>query len=137
MGRPIDSMYFGDPAAGGSQLTVKFGATPTNGYIIKQIGSRRYRCTDDGTTTVEDCTLSVDAPVAGTCNILVGGALVSKLTAHRATLTDGTSVPWTDADLADAVVLATTAKSEPKPEPKEEVKKSPKKSYFKKSKKED
>jgi len=133
MGRPIDSMYFGDPAAGGSQLTVKFGATPTNGYIIKQIGSRRFRCTDDGTTTVEDCTLSVDAPVAGTCNILVGGALVSKLTAHRATLTDGTSVPWTDADLADAVVLATTAKSEPKAEVKE-VKKSTKKPYSKKVK---
>ena len=139
MGRPIDGKFFGDPALSGSQLEVTFGALATAGWIMKQKGSNRFRCTDDGTTTIEDCILSVDAPVAGTCNILVGGNLVSKLTAHRATTVDSSgnvvSVPWTDADLADAVVLSAKIEEKPKPKakskPKQEKQES---SFFSKSK---
>ena len=128
MGRPIDSQYFGDPAQTGSQLEVTYSGGA--GYIIKQVGSRRFRCTLDG-IAYEDCILSVDPVVAGTCNILVGGQLVSKLTAHRATLTDGTSVPWTDADLADTVpILIASTETETKPKVVKKPKVEKKKSFF-------
>ena len=143
MGRPLKDMFFGDPAQPGSQLKVTFGALATAGWIMKQVGSRRYRCTDG--TLVEDCELSLITPtVAGTCNITIGGNLVSKLTAHRATIVvdasgNVSSVPWTDADLADAVVLV-RSQAKPKPvkakaEKPKETKSDEKSSFFKKKSK--
>jgi len=61
MGRPINKKYFG---ATGSATTphipvrFKSGGTVYEGYILKQEGARRFKCsTDDGTTAIEFCKL--------------------------------------------------------------------------------
>ena len=59
MGRPLNKRYFGEPTAGGNEIKVRFRATgqaEANGWIVKQLGSKKFRCTD-GTNT-EDCTLA-------------------------------------------------------------------------------
>jgi hypothetical protein len=71
MGRPINKRYFG--VTGGDGATVftptgpnipirfKTGGVVYEGYILKQVGSRRFKCsTDDGTTAVAIC-VTVDA----------------------------------------------------------------------------
>jgi hypothetical protein len=62
MGRPVNKRYFG---ATGSATTphipirFKSGGTVYEGFIVKQVGSRRFQCsTDDGTTAVEKCLLT-------------------------------------------------------------------------------
>ena len=57
MGRPLNKRYFGTPTAGGNEIKVQFynGTTSAAGWIVKQLGSKKFRCTD-GTNT-KDCTL--------------------------------------------------------------------------------
>ena len=75
--------------------------------IKKQVSGRRYKVTDGTLTGTVKLTGSL-ADAAGECSILATDAagdtyFVTKLTAHRATLTrgtgtvyaDGASVPWT------------------------------------------
>jgi hypothetical protein len=68
MGRPINKRYFGATGTGttqadGANIPIRFktGGTVYEGYIVKQVGSRRFKCsTDDGTTAVAIC-VTVDA----------------------------------------------------------------------------
>lgn len=68
MGRPINKRYFGTTGTGtgtglltGNNLPIRFksGGTVYEGFIVKQVGSRRFKCsTDDGTTAVAKCLLT-------------------------------------------------------------------------------
>jgi hypothetical protein len=68
MGRPINKKYFGATGSGttqadGANIPIRFktGGTVYEGFIVKQVGSRRFKCsTDDGTTAVAIC-VTVDA----------------------------------------------------------------------------
>ena len=58
MGRPLNKRFFGEPTADGNEIKVRFRATgevEANGWIVKQLGSKKFRCYD-GTNTM-DCTL--------------------------------------------------------------------------------
>ena len=102
MGRPLNKKYFGTPTAGGNEIKVQFwnGSASANGWIVKQLGSKKFRCTD-GTAT-EDCVL-VDADsadiTAGQMTITVlddtGTARqVTKISGKRVTLDTGASIAW-------------------------------------------
>ena len=68
MGRPINKRYFGTTGTGtgtglltGNNLPIRFnsGGTVYEGFIVKQVGSRRFKCsTDNGTTAVAICLLT-------------------------------------------------------------------------------
>lgn len=68
MGRPLNKRYFGATGTGtgtglltGNNLPIRFksGGTVYEGFIVKQVGSRRFKCsTDDGTTAVAKCLLT-------------------------------------------------------------------------------
>lgn len=63
MGRPINKRYFGALGSGtdqtdGANIPIRFktGGTVYEGYIVKQVGSRRFKCiTTDGTTATATC----------------------------------------------------------------------------------
>ena len=104
MGRPINKRFFGEPTADGNEIKVRFratGETEANGWIVKQLGSKKFRCTD-GTNT-EDCTLADKAQgtlAAGDMTITVkddGGTArqVTKIAGRKVTLDSGTSIAWT------------------------------------------
>jgi len=108
MGRPLNKRYFGTPTAGGNEIKVQFhnGTASVNGWIVKQLGSKKFRCTD-GTAT-EDCVL-VDkasaAVAAGEMTITVkdeGGTArqVTKIAGRKVTLDTGASIAWNMSDSA-------------------------------------
>jgi hypothetical protein len=103
MGRPINKRFFGEPAAGGNEIKVRFratGETEANGWIVKQLGSKKFRCTDG--TDVEDCTLADKAQgtlAAGDMTITVkddGGTArqVTKIAGRMVTLDTGARIAW-------------------------------------------
>ena len=108
MGRPLNKRFFGEPTAGGSEIKVQFynGTASVNGWIVKQLGSKKFRCTDG--TEVEDCFLvdksaadgSTPAAVtAGEMTITVkddAGAFkqVTKISGKKVTLDTGTTISW-------------------------------------------
>jgi hypothetical protein len=107
MGRPINKRFFGTPTAGGNEIKVRFRATgeaETNGWIVKQLGSKKFRCTD-GTDT-EDCTLADKAQgtlAVGDMTITVkddGGTArqVTKIAGRKVTLDTGESIAWNFSD---------------------------------------
>jgi hypothetical protein len=51
MGRPLNPRYFGPPTAGGSEIKCDFynGSAVTEGYIVKQLGSKKFRVAAIGT----------------------------------------------------------------------------------------
>ena len=107
MGRPLNKRYFGEPTAGGNEIKVRFRATgqaEANGWIVKQLGSKKFRCTDG--TAVKDCVL-VDkasaAIAAGEMSIVVkddGGTArqVTKIAGRKVTLDTGASIAWNMSD---------------------------------------
>jgi hypothetical protein len=106
MGRPLNKRYFGTPTAGGNEIKVQFhnGTASVNGWIVKQLGSKKFRCTY-GTET-EDCVL-VDkasaAVAAGEMTITVkddGGTArqVTKIAGRKVTLDTGASIAWNMSD---------------------------------------
>lgn len=110
MGRPLHKRNFGaagvGPTAGGNEIKVQFhnGTASANGWIVKQLGSKKFRCTD-GTNT-EDCVL-VDkasaAIAAGEMTITVkddGGTArqVTKIAGRKVTLDTGASIAWNMSD---------------------------------------
>ena len=114
MGRPINKRFFGEPTADGNEIKVRFRATgeaEANGWIVKQLGSKKFRCYD-GTNTM-DCTLVDKAQgtlVAGEMTITVkddGGTArqVTKIAGRKVTLDTGTSIAWSFDDY-DAVAGA-------------------------------
>jgi hypothetical protein len=106
MGRPLNKRYFGPPTAGGNEIKVQFhnGTGSVNGWIVKQLGSKKFRCTD-GTAT-EDCVL-VDkasaAVAAGEMTITVlddagNPKQVTKIAGRKVTLDTGESIAWNFSD---------------------------------------
>lgn len=51
MGRPLNKKYFGPPTAGGSEIKCDFydGSSVVEGYIVKQLGSKKFRVAAIGT----------------------------------------------------------------------------------------
>ena len=108
MGRPLNKRFFGTPTAGGSEIKVQFhnGTASVNGWIVKQLGSKKFRCTDG--TAVKDCFLvdksaadgSTPAAVtAGEMTITVkddAGALkqVTKIAGRKVTIDTGETIAW-------------------------------------------
>ena len=109
MGRPLNKRFFGAPTAGGSEIKVQFhnGTKSVNGYIVKQLGSKKFRCTDGVATT--DCLLvdkAAGAIAAGEMSIVVkddAGAVkqVTKISAKKVTLDTGTTIAWNFSDATD------------------------------------
>lgn len=102
MGRPLNKRYFGEPTIEGKEIKVQFfnGTASVNGWIVKQLGSKRFRCTD-GTLT-EDCVLVNKASTAittGEMSISVkddAGTVeqVVKISGHKVTTGAGQVLPW-------------------------------------------
>jgi hypothetical protein len=102
MGRPLNKRYFGPPTAGGDEIKVQFhnGTGSVNGWIVKQLGSKKFRCTD-GTAT-RDCFLvnkdSADVLADEMTITVLDGATpkqVTKITAHLAQLEGtGNKIKW-------------------------------------------
>jgi hypothetical protein len=108
MGRPLNKRYFGTPTAGGSEIKVQFhnGTASVNGWIVKQLGSKKFRCTDG--TAVKDCFLvdksaaDGDTPAAVTAGEMTitvkddAGALkqVTKIAGRKVTIDTGETIAW-------------------------------------------
>jgi hypothetical protein len=115
MGRPLNKRYFGTPTDDGNEIKVQFynGAGSVNGWIVKQLGSKKFRCTD-GTAT-RDCFLVDKASGALTAEEMTitvlddGGTprQVTKIAGRKVTLDTGASIPWnfTDSTIDDAVEM--------------------------------
>ena len=104
MGRPINKRHFGTPDSG-SDFKVRFRATgqsEANGWIVKQVGSKRFKCTngthteicalvdkDQGSLAVGEMTISIKD--SADSNAI---KRVTKITGKRVTLSGGTQVPW-------------------------------------------
>ena len=109
MGRPLNKRYFGTPTVGGNEIKVQFfnGTASVNGWIVKQLGSKKFRCTD-GTAT-KDCILVDKASgdvLAGemTITVLDDAAVarqVTKIAGRKVTLDTGVSIAW---NFSDSVV---------------------------------
>ena len=97
MGRPINKRYFGTPTAGGNEIKVQFhnGTASVNGWIVKQLGSKKFRVEEIETAGLFDCTLKTGvlpaALTSGQMSISVQGSDsetygVSKITGRKVTL---------------------------------------------------
>ena len=67
MGRPLNKRYFGATGTGtgtglltGNNLPIRFktGGTVIEGFISKQVGSRRFLCSNDASSTTAVCLLT-------------------------------------------------------------------------------
>ena len=119
MGRPINKRYFGvagtGPTASGNEIKVNFhnGSGVKEGYIVKQLGSKKFRVEEIETAGTFDCTLKTGVlPAAlssGEMSISVQGVDsetygVSKIAGRKVTVAqpsatgsnalDGTSIRW-------------------------------------------
>ena len=116
MGRPINKRFFGPATAGGNEIKVDFynGAAVVEGYIVKQLGSKKFRVAAIGTpATTYDRFLTtgkLPATLTGTeMAISVKGDDgetygVSKISGRKATIVapsatganalDGQSIAW-------------------------------------------
>ena len=84
MGRPLNKRLFGvegtGPTASGNEIKVNFhnGSAVKEGYIVKQLGSKKFRVEEIGTAGTFDCTLKTGvlpaALSAGEMSISVQGA---------------------------------------------------------------
>ena len=110
MGRPLNKRNFGIPTAAGNEIKVRFRATgqaEANGWIVKQLGSKKFRCTDG--TNIEDCTLADKAQ--GTLAVAdmtitvkddAGTARqVTKISGRMVTLDSGDKIAWNFSDATD------------------------------------
>ena len=123
MGRPLSKRLFGPPTAAGNEIKVNFhnDTAVKEGYIVKQVGSKKFVCEEIETAGEFTCTLTTGklpaALAAGEMAIsfkMDDGETytVSKIAGRKVTLSapsatgtnlyDGKSVPWNFvADLAD------------------------------------
>ena len=109
MGRPLNKKFFGAPTANGNEIKCAFhnGTASVNGYIVKQLGSKKFRCTDG--VVEKDCFLTnaaAAALTAGQMSIVVkdDAAAVKQVTkiSGRKLTTEGTaSITWNFSAAAD------------------------------------
>ena len=102
MGRPLNKRFFGAPTAGGSEIKVQFhnGTSSVNGYIVKQLGSKKFRCTDG--VIEKDCFLvdkAAAAIAAGEMSIVIkddGGTVrqVNKIAGRKMTMDTNATIGW-------------------------------------------
>ena len=115
MGRPLNKRLFGTPTAAGSEIKINFhnDTAVKEGYIVKQVGSKKFVCEEIGTPGQFTCTLTTGKLPAA----LAAGEMaisfkmddeetytVSKIAGRKVTLSapsatgsnayDGKSVPW-------------------------------------------
>lgn len=105
MGRPINKRYFGT-SADDAEIKVQFndGTGSVDGYIVKQLGSRRFRCTDGAKTA--DCRLvdkAAGSLLEGEMSISVRddtGTVkqVTKISGRKVTVDTGESIKWNFSD---------------------------------------
>ena len=124
MGRPVNKRWFGATGSGtgtglftGNNLPIRFklGGVVYEGYILKQVGSSRYKVsTDDGTTAVGRAVLknavtpasNGDAALVGLYN---GQAVpIRRLYQHRAKDFNGRYFKWTLSDDSTETLLILT-----------------------------
>lgn len=120
MGRPLNKRFFGTPTAGGNEIKVQFhnGTASVPGWIVKQLGSKKFRCTD-GTATV-DCVLSTkDAGTLDDSHALVPGLAemsitvddggtarqVTKISGRKVTMENGAVISWDFTGTGDTVAI--------------------------------
>lgn len=119
MGRPLNKRLFGaagvGPTAAGNEIKVNFhnNAAVKEGYIVKQVGSKKFVCEEIETPGLFTCTLTTGklpaALLAGEMSISfkmddAETYTVSKIAGRKVTLSapsgtganayDGKSVPW-------------------------------------------
>ena len=128
MGRPLNKRYFGTTGTGtgtglltGNNLPIRFktGGTVYEGFIVKQVGSRRFKCsTDDGTTAVAKCLLTAGTnsdPVNNGDAVLLGllngsqPISIRELTNRIAIDFSSNRYKWTLADDSTETLLILTA----------------------------
>jgi hypothetical protein len=95
MGRPLNKRNFVDATG----IDVKFGASGTLGWIVKQLGSKEFRCAANGNdgSTYEDCKLVWDATANAANEVsieLYTGVFVKKIAGRKLTATDGQVYKW-------------------------------------------
>ena len=104
MGRPINKRHFGTPDSG-SDFKVRFRATgesEANGWIVKQVGSKRFKCTDGTDTEVcalvdkDQGSLAVGEMTISIKDSADSNAIkqVTKITGRRVTVTGGAQLAW-------------------------------------------
>jgi len=117
MGRPINKKFFGTPTAAGKEIKVDFWGTASvlQGYIVKQLGSKKFRVAALGTggtptydrfltwgklpsaLTGTEMSISVKADDGETynCKKIAGRKMtVIAPTATGSNVYDGKSIPW-------------------------------------------
>ena len=117
MGRPINKKFFGTPTAAGKEIKVDFWGTASvvQGYIVKQLGSKKFRVAALGTggtptydrfltwgklpaaLTGTEMSISVKADDGETynCKKIAGRKMtVIAPTATGLNAYDGKSIPW-------------------------------------------
>ena len=102
MGRPLNKRFFGAPTAAGNEIKVQFhnGTASVNGYIVKQLGSKKFRCTDG--VIEKDCFLTDVAGTdltAGQMSIVIkddGNVIrqVTKITGRQLVTDSGSKLGW-------------------------------------------
>lgn len=112
MGRPLNKRFFGEPTAAGNEIKVQFynGTSSVPGWIVKQLGSKKFRCTD-GTATA-DCFLTdaaAAALTAGQMSITVDdggtGRQVTKIAGRKVTMDNGSQINWDFTGTGDVVEM--------------------------------
>jgi hypothetical protein len=113
MGRPLNKKYFGTPTDSGNEIKVQFynGSASVNGWIVKQLGSKKFRVTDGSVTKdavlTDKASGSLDAlafngeyptnlvEMSITVKDDAGVARqVVKIAGRKVTLDTGVSIPW-------------------------------------------
>ena len=130
MGRPLNKRLFGKagvgPTAAGNEIKVNFhnGTAVKEGYIVKQVGSKKFVCEEIGTGGLFTCTLKTGvlpaALTAGQMSIMVLGNdaetyTVAKISAKKVTLANpsatgsnvlgGKSLQWQTGAAASAGIV--------------------------------
>jgi hypothetical protein len=126
MGHALSPLNFGS-STGAIQVQFHNGSSAVTGYIVKQVGSRRFVCTADGTNTftcdLADNTGLATSLTAGYCTIAItppGGGATEYVTSIWGALlftTAGNQYPYvigtqssTQAGLSGRVVLVAATK---------------------------
>ena len=112
MGRPLNKKFFGTPTPAGNEIKVQFhnGTGSVAGWIIKQVGAKRFKVTDGSEIKVCSLVDKASAAIAAgemTITINDGGTArqVTKIAAKKVTLDTGTTINWDFTGTGDVVEM--------------------------------